>query len=195
MARRSRMKSQTKRAKPRKKTLPRLTHLGINVTDLDKVVAFYTRYLGVKVSDLGFSPRLGYRIAFTTASPKQHHQLIFAECRDKAAKSTVNQISFTWDTLDDLRRLARRLAKDGIPITPIDHGNAWSIYFPDPEGTTVECYLDSPWQVAQPHGHPLDLSLGDAEIKRRTRARIADAPTFMPAREWAAKMKARLAGR
>jgi hypothetical protein len=39
----------------------------------------------------------------------------------------------------------------------------------------------------------LDLALSDAEIKRRTRARIKDEPTFMPAAAWAKKTRAKLA--
>jgi len=179
--------------RPRKTSLPRLTHLGINVIDLDKMVAFYSELLGMKVSDTGYSNRLGYRLTFLTASPTNHHQIVMAECRDKESKSTVNQISFTWDSLDDIRALNEKLTARGIKTTPIDHGNAWSIYFPDPEGNQIECYLDAPWQVAQPHGQPLDLSLSNAEIVKRTKARIKDDPTFMPATRWSAKMKRSLA--
>jgi catechol 2,3-dioxygenase len=178
--------------RPRKKTIPKLTHLGINVFDVDKMLKFYTGLMGFKVSDKGYSRRLGYRIAFMTGSEKNHHQMILAECRPKGSPSTVNQISFTWRSLDDIRALDKKLRRRGIKTTPIDHGNAWSIYFPDPEGNQIECYLDSPWQVAQPHGHPLDLSLSNAEIRRRTRERIESEPTFMPAKAWARKMKGRL---
>ena len=128
-----------------------------------------------------------------TGSDRNHHQLVMAECRKKGAPSTVNQISFTLGSLDDLRRLDRKLRRKGVATTPVDHGNAWSIYFPDPEGNTIECYLDAPWQVAQPHGEKLDLSLSDAEIRKRTRARIKDEPSFMPAGRWSAKMKRKLA--
>ena len=180
------------RSRAKKKTLPKLTHLGINVVDLDKMVKFYTELLGMKVSDTGFSPRLGYKLAFLTASENNHHQLVMAECRDAKSPSTVNQISFTWPSLDDIRALDKKLRRRGVKTTPIDHGNAWSIYFPDPEGNQIECYLDAPWQVAQPHGKPLDLSLSNAEIVKRTKARIEGEPTFMPAKAWSKKMKARL---
>jgi len=183
----------TAKARAKKKTLPKLTHLGINVIDLDKMVKFYTGLLGMKVSDTGYSPRLGYRLAFMTASPNNHHQMVLAECRDPKSKSTVNQISFTWSSLDDIRALDKKLRKRGIPTTPVDHGNAWSIYFPDPEGNQIECYLDAPWQVAQPHGEKLDLTLSNAEIMRRTKTRIENQPTFMPAQAWSKKMKGRLA--
>ena len=161
--------------------------------DLDKEVAFYKKMLGLKVSDTGFSRRLGYRLTFMTGSETNHHQLVMAECRKKGAPSTVNQISFTLGSLDDLRALDRKLRRAGVETTPVDHGNAWSVYFPDPEGNVIECYLNSPWQVAQPHGEKLDLSLSDDEIRKRTRARIKDERTFMPAGRWSANMKKKLA--
>ena len=181
------------KARTRAKSMPRLTHMGINVTNLDRMVGFYTRYLGLTVSDRGFSQRLGYNIAFMTGSPTNHHQIVMGECRKPGSETTVNQISFTLGTLDDVRDLDRRLRAAGVETTPIDHGNAWSVYFPDPEGNRIECYIDAPWQVAQPHGVALDLSLANDEIKRRTRARIKDEPTFMPAAAWAKKTRAKLA--
>ncbi len=190
------MAARAKAAKPKgraRRSLPRLTHLGINVTDLDKEVAFYTRLLGLRVSDTGFSKRLGYRLTFLTGSELNHHQLVMAECRAKGAPSTVNQISFTLGSLDELRALDKKLRRRGVETTPVDHGNAWSIYFPDPEGNVIECYLDAPWQVHQPHGERLDLTLSDAEIRKRTRARIKDEPSFLPAGRWKAEMKRKLA--
>jgi len=181
------------RPRARAKTMPRLTHMGINVTNLDRMVDFYTRFLGLTVSDRGYSNRLGYNIAFMTGSPTNHHQIVMGECRKPGSETTVNQISFTLGTLDDVRDLDRRLRAAGVETTPIDHGNAWSVYFPDPEGNRIECYIDAPWQVAQPHGVALDLSLANDEIKRRTRARIKDEPTFMPAAAWAKKTRAKLA--
>jgi catechol 2,3-dioxygenase len=45
-------------------------------------------------------------------------------------------------------------------------------------------YLDSPWQVAQPHGRPLDLSLTDEQIRAVTEAAIQSEPTFQAAERW-----------
>lgn len=32
-------------------------------------------------------------------------------------------------------------------VAPRNHGNAWSIYFADPEGNRIELYTPSPWYV------------------------------------------------
>ena len=85
------------------------------------------------------------------------------------------------DSLADLREVHRRaLALGATEMRPVSHGNAWSIYFKDPEGNTVEAYLDTPFHVPQPHGKPLDLSKSDEEILRETEAACRKDPGFMP---------------
>jgi catechol 2,3-dioxygenase len=61
----------------------------------------------------------------------------------------------------------------------------------DPEGNTVEIYVDTPFYVAQPHGDPLDLSKDDETLMRETEAICRSDPTFMPLAEWQAQFEAR----
>ena len=58
----------------------------------------------------------------------------------------------------------------------MNHGNALSVYFDDPEGNVVECYLDTPHQIAQPHGDPLDLDLPDDDHLATNRRRLSCRP-------------------
>ena len=45
-----------------------------------------------------------------------------------------------------------RLAAAAVDsVIPVSHGNAWSLYFTDPEGNGLECFVDSPFHVAQPY--------------------------------------------
>ena len=173
---------------------PRITHVGINVFDIDTMVAFYTRVLGLSVSDLGFSERLQCKLAFLTSDPGSHHQVVMVGTRAQGSESTVNQISFTVPSLDDLRVANRRLADEGIETTPINHGNAWSVYFPDPEGNLVEIYLDAPFHVPQPQGEPLDLALGDDEIRVRTEQRFGAVEGFSSRAAWIARRRREIDG-
>lgn len=173
---------------------PKITHVGINVMDIDRMVDFYTRVLGLSVSDYGYSERLQCKLAFLTSDPGTHHQVVMVGTRPEGTESTVNQISFVVPSLDDLRAANRRLIAEGIETTPINHGNAWSVYFPDPEGNLVEVYLDSPFHVPQPHGQPLDLSLSDDEIIARTEAHCATVEGFLSREAWMAKREKEIEG-
>jgi catechol 2,3-dioxygenase len=89
------------------------------------------------------------------------------------------QASFAVGSIAALRDVkAKAFANGASERRALDHGNAWSIYFKDPEGNTVEAYLDSPF-VPQPHGDPLDLSKSDEEIIRATEAACCNDPGFM----------------
>lgn len=166
---------------------PTLTHAGIWVWDLKRMEEFYCRMLRLTVSDRGFVKRYNGNIVFLSNDPKVHHQLILCEGRPKNSPSTVNQLAFTVASLAELRQMSRRVAAEGIEILPLSHGNAWSIYFDDPEGNNVEVYLDSPFHIPQPYGEPLDLELSDDEIMRRTEEEVRKREGFMPREEWAAR--------
>jgi catechol 2,3-dioxygenase len=106
----------------------------------------------------------------------------------------INQLSFTVQSLDELKAMYARIKQAGVSmIKPVNHGCAWSIYFPDPEGNMVEIYLDTPWYVRQPHGDPLNLDLPSDEIVRQTKEMCESDPTFMPAAEWQKNMHDALA--
>jgi len=160
---------------------PQITHVGLNTPNLETMREFYGSVLGLVVTDKGFAKRLGVNICFMSANPDNHHQIVLIESK---APSNVQQLSFKVGTLSDLRQMRDRLKAAGRDITPVDHGNAWSVYSSDPDGNGVEIYLDSPWQVAQPHGRPLDLDQSDEAIHRATEAAIKDDPTFQPVKVW-----------
>ncbi len=65
-------------------------------------------------------------------------------------------------------------------ILPLSHGNAWSVYFRDPEFNGVEVFIDTPWHVRQPQGARLDLDMTDADIVEATRTYFSTQPEFGP---------------
>ncbi len=172
---------------------PVLTHAGILVRDLQRMRAFYAAILGLVESDSGHTDRLGLDLVFMTADPSKHHQIVMAAGRGAQERSTVFQLAFKVEKLAELREFERRARAAGAPhLTAQSHGNAWSVYFDDPEGNTIEIYMDTPWYVPQPEGEPLDLSLPDAEILRREEERCRTLPGFKLVAEWQAGMKERL---
>ena len=172
------------------------THAGIYVTDMDRMVDFYTRVVGFAVADRG--PRLqgGGEITFMTRDPREHHQLVLATGRPaNLSFNMVNQLSFLVDSLTTLRTLYRDLKREpGLEdLGPVSHGNALSAYFLDPEKNRIEFYMHTPWHVPQPHRISVDLSLPDARLWAAIEQDVRATPGFKPREEWIAEMERRIA--
>lgn len=167
-------------------SLPMLSHFGLFAHDVDRMVTFYTTVFGLKITDRGVGKNFRHTLVFLSARPEQHHQLVIASGRPaEATFSTVMQLSFKVEYLDDLRRIRTAALELGATeMRGLNHGNALSIYFSDPEGNTIEVYLDTPYHVAQPHGDPLDLEKSDEEIWRETEVVCLADPTCLPRAEW-----------
>ena len=172
----------------------RLRHVGINVTDIDRMTEFYCQVIGFVVSDEGVAS-FGSRIVFLTQDPVEYHQLVLIDGRpEDVTFNTVNQISCKLDNLGDLRGYLKILTEYGVAkIDQVDHGNAWSMYFPDPEGNFIEFYVDTPFYSSQPCREALDLSAGDEEILARTEAMCRGRPGFISRTEWQKSIRERIA--
>jgi len=175
----------------------RFSHIGIHVHDIDAMVDFYTRLLGLVITDSGRLPLSGEpRIVFLSADPSEHHQIALVEGRRDGGieGGVVNQISFHLASLGELRAMKEATEKAGTTrLLPLSHGRGWSLYFPDPEGNGIECFVDTPWHVRQPVVDPLDLSLSDEEILAKTEADYKDTPDFQPMARWREGLARRLA--
>jgi catechol-2,3-dioxygenase len=170
---------------------PQLTHAGIYVDDMAKMRDFYVRVMGMVETDRGHGFTFDNDFVFMTADPTIHHQLILASGRaERARASTVNQLSFRVTSLAELRAMRDRVRDYGVAnFRPVSHGNAWSIYFDDPEGNGVEIYLDTPFHTAQPHADRLDLEMSDEQILRWTEDMCRNDPTFTKVENWNARMR------
>jgi catechol 2,3-dioxygenase len=172
--------------------LPQLSHCGIYARDVAGMVDFYTRTLGLTVSDRGVNSR-GSELAFLTAAPGHHHQLVIVSGRPAEGASTVNQLSFKLGDLNQLKTLFGRVRDASIaPIRQVSHGNALSFYFTDPEGNQVEVYIDTPWYIPQPHGVPIDLTRSNEEIMAETEQHCRASAGFLPLDAWQKKVSDRL---
>jgi catechol 2,3-dioxygenase len=170
--------------------VPQLSHMGIFVRDIDLMTQFYTRVFGLRITDQGVGRTFRTQIHFLSGSPDQHHQLVLAAGRAADAPSTVMQISFKVASIPQLRAVRESaLAHGARDMRGLNHGNALSIYFSDPEGNTIEVYLDTPWYVPQPHGDPLHLEMSDEEIWAETERICRADAGFEPVATWAQRFK------
>ena len=170
---------------------PRLSHVGIYVSDLGKMKDFYTRVLGFVVSDAAPDGR----ITFLSRNPSDHHQVVLVPGRQTELETPMmQQISFNVGTLGNVQRAFRKVRTAGCQgLRPVSHGNAWSIYFQDPEGNRIEMFCDTPWYVSQPCGFAIDLDKSEDELFRETETHCRTLPGFKPMEEWRSEISRKIA--
>ena len=142
-----------------------LGHVGLYCTDVQKSLDFYTRILGLTVTD----EHPDGHIIFLSAQPEtEHHELALCPGRDvPPGAKVVQQVSFIVEDLTDLKRFYALLKSEGVRIrSVVTHGIALAIYFYDPDDNIVEIYAKTPYKVPQPHSEDIDLDLDEKELMR-----------------------------
>jgi catechol 2,3-dioxygenase len=182
-----------------------LSHVGLSCFDLARMEDFYTRVLGMTVTDRGEVAGGSAQLVFMTTDPSEHHQLVLASGRTEGTilegpvlggsfGAAIFQLTFRLQDLATLRRVQQRLVAEGnTNFVPLNHGNSWSLYTRDPEGNALELVVDSPWYVHQPSGALLDLTLDDAEILRQTEELCRATRDWQPYDDWREQIARRIA--
>src|SRR5437660_11380495 len=111
---------------------PRLSHVGLYVRDVPKMIDFYTKVLGFVVSDGAEDGR----ITFLSRNPSDHHQIVLVRGRTSDAEvPMVQQVAFNVGILAQVQKAFRKVLEAGCEgIRPICHRTACSVDFQDPEG-------------------------------------------------------------
>jgi catechol 2,3-dioxygenase len=175
------------------------SHMGISVIDIDRMTDFYTRVLGFTITDRGEAA--GLKLVFLSRDPGDHHQIVLATGRPKVLPAntdnpmygvSINQISFKMGSIDDLRDIKMRFEAEELTTFPANHGIAWSVYAPDPEGNNLEFFVDSDWYFPQPFLEPLDLAKSDADILKETHSQCVKQKGYEPYSDWRQKVAKRM---
>jgi catechol-2,3-dioxygenase len=158
-----------------------LGHTGLWVDDLAAMRDFYTRVLGLTVTDE--DDELG--IVFLSSRPEsEHHELVLQRGRTAPRETKLtHQISWRVDSLDAVLDFHERFRQAGTEVQQeVTHGNAVGIYFFDPEGNRNEVYLRLDRDVRQPFRKAIDLDQQPADIWAQVERLEGDgAPPFQPA--------------
>jgi catechol 2,3-dioxygenase len=173
-----------------------LAHVGLWVFDFDMMVKFYRELFSLAVSDQGQQGTRRY--AFMTSTAEAHHQLVIVSGRTVTTPKSpggLNQVSFRLPTLVDLQQFHRELVLRPVSeVVTLTHGNAWSIYFHDPEHNRIETFVDTPWHMPQPFAQAIDLTKPAREIAEYTELLCRQSPASMPMNEWRDWMQTMLGG-
>lgn len=134
-----------------------LGHVGIYVSDMAKMLTFYTDVLGLAVTD-----RAANNVVFLSArSEEEHHEIVLIHSVEE--ETDVGQVSFQAESLDGLRDLYGKVCQSGREADVVVTRMALSFYFLDPEDNNVEVYWPAAIDCTQPFVEPIDLhgSTGD----------------------------------
>lgn len=157
-----------------------LGHTGLWVNDLVKMRDFYERMLGLTVTDE--DEELG--IVFFSARPEEeHHEFVLQRGRTaEIGAKQQHQISWRVESLDDLIAFHHRFQEEGVSVQQeVTHGNAFGIYFFDPEGNRNEVYLRIDRDVRQPFRKTLNLGRSPEEIYAEAERLLGDeGPAYQP---------------
>jgi catechol 2,3-dioxygenase len=176
----------------------RWSHAVLYVRDLAGMIDFYGAVLGFEVSDRGpvDAAHPDLELAFLSQVPTDHHQLALVPVRGDGPPTTVDHMAFRVDSLAEVKAMAARIEADGRAsgLHAMNHGNAWSVYFRDPEGNGLEVFCDSPWHVQQPQGKPWDLAMSETDLREQTEAQFGAEPGFEPIETFYARRRGRTDG-
>lgn len=119
----------------------RITHIGLNVGDLSRSVAFYRDALGMKVMKSADG-----RFA-TVSFGYQHHDLALIPARDGQCRPPgvgMNHFAVAVRDYAELVQFTGRLMEAGVRIDrAVDHRTGVGVYFQDPDGNNLELWCEN----------------------------------------------------
>ena len=157
-----------------------LGHTGLWVTDLEKMRDFYERVIGLTVTDEDEEQGI---VFFSSRPGVEHHEFVLQRGRTAPPGSLLpHQVSWRVDSVETLQMYHHRFKAEGVPVQQeVTHGNAYGIYFFDPEGNRGEVYLRIPRDVRQPFRKTLNLEQPAAEVNAEAERLLRDgAPAYQP---------------
>lgn len=120
----------------------KIGHAHLKVRDLDRSIAFYTRYLGLHETE-----RIGNDYAFLTTGAF-HHDIALQNVGSGAPQPPAHgtglyHVAFEVPDRRSFALAYRALKEAGITVATVDHYISWAMYFDDPDGNGLEIYSDS----------------------------------------------------
>ncbi len=120
-----------------------LGHVVLKVTDLERSEQFYAGLLGMDIC--ARYDKHGYKMTFFTLG--NHHDLAILKVSGEDPTGDqavgVHHVAFRiGDSMEQLMEAKTLLDDADVPYEPMDHDVTKSVYFDDPDGNTLELYVD-----------------------------------------------------
>lgn len=120
--------------------MPRIGHVHLKVSSLKRAEEFYTKMFELKVSE-----RVANYLFLTFG--KEHHDLALQEVKGaqnpEENMTGLYHFAVEFENLKQLAEVYFRLKKLKVQFSPVNHGISKTIYFEDPDGNGIECYVDT----------------------------------------------------
>lgn len=121
----------------------RLGHVVLQVSELERSVAFYTRILGFRVSDVYPEELQPGGFAFLRCNTDHHSLALVGAGPGKSKHIELHHMAFEVATLEEVFRARDRLREHKVPMTFEGRRRAGcqiSVEFLDPDGHCIEIY-------------------------------------------------------
>ncbi|MCF3124657.1 VOC family protein [Streptomyces arenae] len=135
-------------------TAPRTGHIGLNVTDLERSLAFYRDVIGYGV--IGEGKEEGRRFAFLGEGGRPVLTLWQqADAGYAAGRAGLHHLALEVDTIEQVRECENALREYGVEFAydgVVPHGEgaaSGGIFFHDPDGTRLEIFAASGAEEAE----------------------------------------------
>ena len=144
-----------------------LSHVGVYVRDLENMTRFYKDIVGLEESH-----RNEGRLVFLSGDKRREdHEVVLVTGREGEGVTTIQQLSFRVDSVDDVLSYYQSFKKAGVSISStVSHGAGVSCYFLDPEGNRLEVFAEVEVEGGRGYSGPLDLEHSAYELVAQIRS-------------------------
>ena len=120
----------------------KIGHAHLKVRDLDRAIAFYTRFFSLKLIE-----RVGDHYAFLSGGDF-HHEIALQSVGPGAPQppphgTGLYHVAFEVPDVKSFAQAYKSLTDAGISVATVDHLISWAMYFDDPAGNGLEIYWDT----------------------------------------------------
>jgi catechol 2,3-dioxygenase len=120
----------------------KIGHAHLKVRDLQRSVDFYTRFLGLYVTE-----QVDNAYVFLTGGAF-HHEIALQNVGSNAPHPPAHgtglyHVAFEVPDKRSFAAAYRTLIAAGVSVATVDHYISWAMYFDDPDGNGLEIYWDT----------------------------------------------------